>query len=108
MARNPNKTRLDTDVTKPGTTAPGDAPYDTTDPDERATSVRAQPGQEALAEGRVNGVVPLPKRQQARHDSSKDRTETYEATGPDGNTVTVTRNVETGESAVKSGETTKQ
>ena len=34
----PEETRLDEHLDKPSTTAPGDGPADTTDPDERATS----------------------------------------------------------------------
>lgn len=91
------KTTLDTDVTKPSTTAPGDGPADTTDPTERATSVTPQPGDEAFAVGTVNAVVPLPK-EEAPAASGKARTERFEAVKPDGSTVTVERNLETGES----------
>jgi hypothetical protein len=97
MAGKPSKTRLDTDATKPPTTAPGDAPHDTTDPAERATSVQPQPGPEALAEGRVNAAVPLPQQERPQRDPKKDRVETYEATGPDGKPVKVTHNIDTGE-----------
>jgi hypothetical protein len=94
------KTILDSDVTKPSVTAPGDGPADTTDPTERASSVTPRPGNEALKVGTVNAVVPLPK-VEAEPDTSEPRTETYEATAPDGSKVTVTRNIETGESKVK-------
>ena len=40
MATRPKTTRLSNDVTKPQPTATGDAPADTWDPAERATSVR--------------------------------------------------------------------
>lgn len=94
------KTNLDSDVTKPSTTQPGDGPADTLDPTERASSVPASPGDEALATGTVNAVKPLPKVQAPERDSKKDRTETYEATKADGSKVKVTRNIETGESSV--------
>lgn len=93
------RTTLDSDVTKPQVTQPGDAPADTTDPDERATSVRPDPGDEALAVGVVNAVKPLPKRP-APERTGEDRTETYEAVRPDGSTVTVSHNLETGETSV--------
>ena len=95
----PTETSLDSDVTKPSTTAPGDGPADTTDPTERATSVTPNPGEEALAVGTVNAVKPLPK-DEAPAASGKPRTERYEAVKPDGSTVTVERNLETGESKI--------
>lgn len=93
-------TTLDSDVTKPSVTAPGDGPADTTDPSERASTVTPRPGEEALKVGTVNAVVPLPKAGTPAREG-KDRIETYEATKPDGTTVTVERNLETGESRVK-------
>lgn len=93
-------TTLDSDVTKPSVTAPGDGPADTTDPTEIAVSVTPQPGDEAVAVGTVNAVKPA-KRAAAKRDASKDRTEKYEAVKPDGSTVTVTRNIETGETTVE-------
>lgn len=101
---NPTETRLDDHVDAPSTTAPGDGPADTTDPDERATS--ATPDKAAAAKaghGTVNAVVPLPKKTAEAKRSGKDRTETYPATRPDGTEVTVTRNIETGESSLKEG-----
>lgn len=92
-------TTLDSDVTKPSVTAPGDGPADTTDPTERATSVTPQPGDEAVAVGTVNAVKPLPKVEEPAREG-KDRTEKYEAVKPDGSTVTVERNLETGESKI--------
>jgi len=92
-------TRLDKDTTKPSRTEPGDGPADTTDPAERATTVRPSPGDEALKVGTVNGVKPLPAAPAV--EQGEARTETYDAVRPDGSTVTVTRNVETGESTVK-------
>ncbi|MEF9903677.1 hypothetical protein [Streptomyces sp. P9-A2] len=99
----PDETRLDDHLDKPSTTAPGDGPADTTDPDERASS--ATPDKAAAAKaghGTVNAVVPLPKKATAKR-TGKDRTETYTAARPDGTEVTVERNIETGESSVKEG-----
>ena len=95
------KTTLDSDITKPSVTVPGDAPADTTDPTERASTVTPQPGEEALKTGVVNGVVPLPKLEEPERDESQDRTEEYEAVKPDGSKVTIVRNIETGESRIK-------
>lgn len=95
------RTTLDSDTTKPSQTVPGDGPADTTDPNERAVSAPVRPGEEAVKVGTVNAVVAAePVREQER-DGGNDRTETYEVTAPDGSRVTVTRNVETGESKVK-------
>ncbi len=98
-ANAPGTTTLDTDVTKPSVTAPGDGPADTTDPTETAHSVQPNPGPEAIKAGTVNAVKPGPKRSQSKA-SGKPRTETYTATRPDGTEVKVTRNIETGESSV--------
>ena len=95
--KNEETTTLDSDVTKPSVTAPGDGPADTTDPTERASSVTPNPGEEALVVGAVNAVVPLPKVEEPEEDKDP-RIERYEAVKPDGSTVTVERNVETGES----------
>lgn len=95
------KTKLDKDTTKPSTTQPGDGPADTTDPDERASSAPPQPGDQARKEGTVNAVTPVEQTGAGTERSGKDRTESYKATRPDGTVVTVTRNVETGESKVK-------
>ena len=100
MATTPKETKLDKDNTKPSTTAPGDGPADTTDPTERASSVTPQPGPEALKVGTVNAVQPLPKAEEPKGDSKGDRVETYKATRPDGEEVTVKHNLETGESSV--------
>lgn len=99
----PEETRLNEDLDKPSTTAPGDGPADTTDPDERATSATPDKGAAAQAgHGTVNAVVPVPQKAAAKRQG-KDRTETYPATRPDGTEVTITRNIETGESSVKGG-----
>lgn len=94
------QTKLDNDVTKPSTTQPGDGPADTTDPTESAVSVTPNPGSEAIKVGTVNAVKPGPDRQATPGRSGKDRTEEFKATRPDGTEVTVTRNMETGESKV--------
>lgn len=100
VARKEEKTTLDSDVTKPSVTAPGDGPSDTTDPTERAVSVTPRPGEEAIKVGTVNAVVPAPEQAEPRR-AGKDRVEEYEATRPDGSTVTVRHNIDTGESEVK-------
>ncbi|MGU3358182.1 hypothetical protein [Microbacterium sp. M4A5_1d] len=93
-------TTLDADTTKPSVTAPGDGPADTTDPTEIAVSTPPNPGKEAVAVGTVNAVTPAPK-PAARASRKKERTEEYEAYKPDGTSVTVVRNIETGESRIK-------
>lgn len=97
---NPKQTRLDKDTTTPSTTAPGDGPADTTDPSERASSVTPQPSEEALKVGTVNAVQPIPQDATPERDSKNDRVETYKATKPDGTEVTVTHNIDTGETSV--------
>lgn len=99
----PKETKLDKDVTKPSTTAPGDGPADTTDPTERASSVTPRPGAEALRVGTVNAVQPLPS--DAPEDDSDvseedQRIEEYEAVKPNGQKVTVRHNIDTGETTV--------
>lgn len=57
----PEETRLDTDVHAPATNAPGDAPADTTDPTERASTIVPQaPSAEALRAGTILGAIPVP------------------------------------------------
>lgn len=100
MAR-PKTTRLSTDVTKPQPTAPGDAPADTYDPKERASSVTpdkktaAEAGHQSVnavtKTGDVTEVVP-----------AGDRSETYTALDGAGNEVTVTHNYDTGVTSVAS------
>lgn len=96
----PDKTTLDEDVTKPSTTAPGDGPADTTDPSETAHSVTPQPGAEALKVGTVNAVVPGERVEDQETDPKEHRVEKYRATRPDGTEVTVTHNIDTGETSV--------
>jgi len=96
------KTTLDSDVTKPSVTAPGDGPADTTDPTERASTVGGDKA--AAAKGghlTVNAVVPLePIPAAAGVDEKDQRIEKYDAVKPDGTKVTVTHNIDTGETKV--------
>ena len=101
MTSTPSKTTLDTDTSKPSTTAPGDGPADTVDPSESAVSVTPQPSSEALKVGTVNAVKPAAKTTKAKRDTTKDRVEKYDRVRPDGTTVTVTHNVDTGETSVE-------
>ena len=99
--RTEETTTLDSDITKPSATAPGDGPADTTDPEERASTVTPRPGEEALKVGTVNGVVPLPQDEAEPVDESEHRTEEYEAVKPDGSKVTIWHNLDTGETRIK-------
>lgn len=95
------KTTLDSHLDAPQVTQPGDAPADTTDPTERASS--ATPDKAAAAKagyGTVNAVVKVGDTSAPARDTKNDRTEKYQATRPDGTVVTVTRNIETGERSV--------
>jgi hypothetical protein len=95
------QTKLDKDTTKPSTTQPGDGPADTTDPSETAHSVAPRPKEESLKVGTVNAVVPgEPADEKPQRDPKKDRVEKYKATKPDGTEVTVTHNIDTGETSV--------
>lgn len=102
MARkNPTETRLDSDATKPSTVAPGDAPADTTDPDERASTVVPDKGAAAEAGyGTVNAVVPLATPEKVAERKREDRVEEYEQVGPDGKVVRVKHNIDTGETSI--------
>lgn len=95
------QTKLDTNVTKPSTTQPGDGPADTTDPNETAHSVPTRPITEAIKVGTVNAVLPGEPVDSASEPNEKDqRIEKYRATRPDGTEVTVTHNIDTGETKV--------
>lgn len=94
------QTKLDSDTTKPSVTQPGDGPADTTDPNERAVSAPVNPGDEARRVGTVNAVVPAPASEPEKRDSKKDRIEKYEVVKPNGDKVTVTHNLDTGETSV--------
>lgn len=111
---NADVTRLDEDVTVPSVTAPGDGPADTTDPTERASTVGGDKAAAALAGHlTVNAAVPLQTDDRgqlrgvaisypgdAEVDSNGNpigaRIETYPATRPNGETVTVRHNLDTG------------
>lgn len=110
---NPKETRLDEDVTKPSTSAPGDGPADTTDPSERASTVGGD--KKAAAEAgflTVNAAVPAPEPaeyvalRKVAADAGDDgkagegRVEKYPAVRPDGTIVTVTHNMDTGETSI--------
>ena len=100
--KNPDKTRLDSHVDAPSTTAPGDGPADTTDPNELASTVD-HPDKAAAAKaghGTVNAVVKIGDLSEQERDGKNDRIETYKATAPDGSEVTVKHNLETGETSV--------
>lgn len=99
--RGEHATTLDSDVTKPQYTAPGDAPFDTTDETERATSVLPDFAAAARAgHGTVNAVVPLVEPEVIEEERGEDRIETYKQVGPDGKIVNVRHNIDTGETSV--------
>ena len=103
MAARPKTTRLSSDVTKPQPTAAGDAPADTYDPKERASSVRPDKAAAAAAGHQtVNAVVKTGDIPDEAPTGS--RSETYTRVGPDGNKVTVTHNYDTGETTVASAD----
>lgn len=95
----PKTTRLSSDLTKPQPTDPGDAPADTYDPKERASSARPDKAAAAAAgHGVVNAVVKsgdVPD-----NTPTGTRTETYTTTAPDGTTRWVTHNYDTGVTTV--------
>lgn len=95
----PAETRLDTEIDRPSTTAPGDGPADTTDPTEQASSVAPDKGAAARAgHGTVNAVVPVRGPAAAKRKTKGDRFEEYDVLDAHGDTVRVRRNIETGES----------
>ena len=99
MAVKKGDTRLSEDIDKPQPTAPGDAPADTMDPKERAISVRADKAAAAAAGYQtVNAVVPGEPIVEAV--LAGERTETYDAHLPDGTTVSVEHNYDTGVTSV--------
>lgn len=102
MAARPKTTRLSSDVTKPQPTASGDAPADTWDPAEKATSVRPDKAAAAAAGHQtVNAVTPEADGLYVdKTVAGGTRTETYTQVGPDGKEVTVTRDLDTGETTV--------
>lgn len=95
----PKTTRLSDDVTKPQPTDPGDAPADTFDPNELATSVSPDKAA-AAADGHqtVNAVI-----KSGTHSPvvpSGTRTETYKAFRGDNVAVDVSHNYDTGVTSV--------
>lgn len=103
----PKTTRLSDDITRPQPTDAGDAPADTWDREERATSVSPDKAAAAAAGHlTVNAVTPagrLPDR-----SPTGSRTETYTAYGPDGVTpVEVTHNYDTGATEAPENEPTE-
>lgn len=105
MATNkqPKTTRLSSDVTAPQPTDAGDAPADTFDEKERATSVRPDKAAAAAAgHSTVNAVVPgEPIEDEV--PVSQGRTETYTVFDNANKPVQVTRDLDTGETTVTEG-----
>lgn len=81
------ETHLDDNVSEPSSQVPGNAPADTTDPHERASTVIPNPSAEALKAGTVNGVLPLPPVEDP--EPGDVRTEEYDAVRPNGDKVRV-------------------
>ncbi len=94
-----NGTTTTTTVDVPSEVQAGDAPFDTTDPTERVSSVD-HPDKAAAAAagfGTVNAVVLLPESETLdAGPSAKERVEKYDVLGPDGKKVTVEHNIDTG------------
>jgi len=100
---NPKETKLEDVDGTPATSAPGDAPADTTDPSEMGSTVLAPvPDEAAVKVGTVNAIQPTGKRPAGNPEppASEQRIEKYEAVKPDGTKVTVTHNIDTGETKV--------
>lgn len=99
MATTPPKTtRLSDTITAPQPTAPGDAPADTYDPKERASSAIADKaaagnaGYQTVNAVIKTGDIPVVT-------PSGNRTESYSALGPTGASATYVHNYDTGVSA---------
>lgn len=95
-------TRAEKQITEPSHVEPGDAPADTTDPTENVSTVEPDKAAAAAAGHlTVNAAVPidLPSPEEPAIEG-KGRVEKYEAVRPDGTTVTVTRNIDTGDAKV--------
>ena len=88
-------------VSVPSEVQPGDTPFDTTDPTERVTSIdNPDKGAAAAAGfGTVNAVLPLPEPERPKQQQGQARTEKYDVLGPDGKYVSVSHNIETGETS---------
>lgn len=109
---NAEVTRLDEHTDAPSVTAPGDGPADTTDPAERASTVGGDKAAAVLAghltvntavpmqtddRGQLKGVAISYSPDDAGGDGEGgERTEKYPATRPNGETVTVEHNIDTG------------
>lgn len=90
-------TKTTKSVSVPSEVEAGDAPFDTTDPSERVSSVSPDKAAAAAAGfGTVNAVVPLPKADEAAAEQRKDRVEKYDVLGPNGKFVSVEHNIDTG------------
>jgi len=86
----PKETKLDTDPNAPATTVPGDAPFDTTDPTEQASTITPQlPNAEALAAGTIVGALPVERPAGTQEAAGEERTEEYDAVRPNGEQVRV-------------------
>ena len=86
--------------TAPKETPSGESgPTDETDPAKRVTSVNVVPNAEALAAGTVDAVAQLPTAGPA--ETPPERVEQYDAVKPDGSTVTVIHDLNTGETRIK-------
>ena len=103
----PKTTKLSTDTTKPQPTAAGDAPADTWDPKERASSATAdKKAAGAAGHQTVNAVTKVgefPDR-----TPTGTRSETYTAVDATGAEVTVTHNYDTGVTTVEAGDDTPE
>ena len=96
----PKTTRLSADVTKPQPTAPGDAPADTYDPKERASSVTPDKAAAAKAGHQsVNAVVPVDPIE-SEEVTGGTRTQTYTVHDETGKEVQVTHDLDTGVTTV--------
>lgn len=96
----PKTTKLSNDTTKPQPTAAGDAPADTWDPKERASSAQAdKKAAGAAGHQSVNAVTKVGDFPDRAPTGS--RSETYTSVDATGTEVTVTHNYDTGETTVE-------
>jgi len=95
-------TTLDSHLDAPSVTAPGDGPADTTDPSELASSATPDKGTAAKnGDLTVNAVVKVGDAPKTVAPPTKEqRIEKYKATKPNGDVVTVTHNLDTGDTSV--------
>lgn len=104
MATRPKTTRIADDTTQavPQTTSAGDAPADTYDAHERVSSAQTDKAAAAAAGHQVvNAVEPVGTAVfPSEATVTNVRTETYTQVKPDGTQVTVTHELETGETTV--------